>query len=80
MKRKLVLGIAVLMGVFLLAGCNQNKESKRDETIVLKENKSVCNDILVESEVQGEYSRLYYYDYESGKEILHVVRQTVTMT
>ena len=57
------------MGVFLLAGCNQNKESKRDETIVLKENKSVCNDILVESEVQGEYSRLYYYDYESGKEI-----------
>ena len=69
MKRKLVLGIAVLMGVFLLAGCNQNKESKRDETIVLKENKSVCNAILVESEVQGEYSRLYYYDYESGKEI-----------
>ena len=44
-----MIGIVILMGVFLLVGCGESKKSKKDETIVLKENKSVCDDILVES-------------------------------
>ena len=57
-----MIGIVILMGVFLLVGCGESKKSKKDEIIVLKENKSVCDDILVESEEQDDYSRLYYYD------------------
>ena len=69
MKKHLVIGIVILMGVFLLVGCGESKKSKKDETIVLKENKSVCDDILVESEEQDDYSRLYYYDYESESQV-----------
>lgn len=64
-----MIGIVILMGVFLLVGCGESKKSKKDETIVLKENKSVCDDILVESEEQDDYSRLYYYDYESESQV-----------
>lgn len=69
MKKYLVIGIVILMGVFLLVGCGESKKSKKDEIIVLKENKSVCDDILVESEEQDDYSRLYYYDYESESQV-----------
>lgn len=69
MKRQILLSLPILMGVLIFTGCNQDIESKKDETIVLKENKSVCNDIVVECEEQDECSRLYYYDYESEREV-----------
>ena len=74
-----MIGIVILMGVFLLVGCGESKKSKKDEIIVLKENKSVCDDILVESEEQDDYSRLYYYDYESESQVYACVRQTAIM-
>lgn len=79
MKKHLVIGIVILMGVFLLVGCGESKKSKKDETIVLKENKSVCDDILVESEDRTITVGYIITIMNRKVRCMHVVRQTAIM-
>lgn len=61
--------ITVTMTVF--AGCGKsNTEISSSKTINLQQNKSYCSGLKVSYDGDNSgYSRLYYYDYKSGKEI-----------
>ncbi|MFQ9514455.1 MAG: hypothetical protein ACLRZ9_01370 [Eubacterium sp.] len=69
--RKFINGISimVLCSAFLFTGCNSKKKVVDQEYIALEEYKSFCGELAVHSEIDGDYSRIYYYDYKSGKEI-----------
>ena len=65
-----IIGImAVAIVTFVGCGKSDNNEGGR-KTINLQQDKSYCSGLKVACDSQnGEYSRLYYYDYKSGKEI-----------
>ena len=71
MNKKIIQIMLAILLAFALSGCGKAKVQtvENDKYIELEENKSCCNDLMVEIESYGEYSVIYFYDYTSKSEV-----------
>lgn len=69
MRKKVILTLLCIIGIYVLTGCGQEKKENNDEYVEIQMHKSYCNDLVVESQSNMEYSTIYFYDYSSDSEV-----------
>ncbi|WP_308609520.1 hypothetical protein [uncultured Eubacterium sp.] len=63
-----ILGMTIL-GCLCFTACNSSKVENKSDEVVITQNKSICDGIMVACENEDEYGKIFYYDYKSKKEI-----------
>lgn len=69
MRKKLLGIIALTTFILMFTACGNDKQVSEEEYITLYMQKSFCNEYVVMSEQNEDYSNIYYYDYKNNSEV-----------